>query len=351
MTLLANLLTYILPLLPELPAQPQRAELLFAGDAMMHDSQISVARKADGYSFEGYFDSIRPLVESADFAVVNFEASLGGKPYRGYPCFSAPDEYPTALTEAGFDFFLLANNHILDRRDKGLHRTISMLDSLKIPHAGIYHDASARDSLVPAIVDVNGFKIGLLNYTYGTNGITIQGNAVVDYIDTARISADVSNARGAGAELIAACMHWGDEYHLLPNASQKNLANKLADLGVDMIIGGHPHVIQTMEMRSAPSGRNTLVVYSLGNFISNMKTTDTRGGALVRVTLERDSAGVARVASAAYSLVFTEPPTATTNYRLVPARKSSDPRARSFLKNADRIFSSHNINVPEDSIL
>ncbi len=351
MTLLANLLTYILPLLPELHVRPQSAELLFAGDAMMHEAQISAALRADRYCFDGYFDSIRPYVESADFAIVNFEASLGGKPYRGYPCFSAPDEYPEALTAAGFDFFLLANNHILDRRDKGLHRTITVLDSLNISHCGIYHNATARDSLVPGIVDVNGFKIGILNYTYGTNGIRITGNAVVNYIDTARIAADIRAARAAGAELVATCIHWGDEYHLLPNSYQKRLADKLTDLGVDMIIGGHPHVIQPMELRLNPSGRNTLLVYSLGNFISNMKLTDTRGGAMVRVHLERDSAGAARVASAAYTLIFTEPPTATENFRLVPARKSRDPRARAFLKNADRIFTTHNINVPEDSIL
>ncbi len=343
--LLANLLTFLLPLVPELAELPkhQSATLLFAGDAMMHEAQISASRTVQGtHDFTGCFDRVKPLIEEADFAVVNFEASLGGKPYRGYPCFSAPDEYPRALTDAGFDFFLLANNHILDRRDRGLHRTITLLDSLAIPHAGIYHNSEARDSLVPKIINVNDFKIALLNYTYGTNGITVQGNAIVDYINPAVIEADVKVARNAGAELVAVCIHWGDEYHLLPNSSQKAMADRLVALGVDMIIGGHPHVIQPMEMRTRSDGSNALVVYSLGNFISNMRTTDTRGGSIVSVHIDRDSIGRARVASADYSLVFVEP----DKFRLIDPAMSSDPWARAFEKNARAIFDKHNQNVP-----
>ncbi|MDE6513028.1 MAG: CapA family protein [Muribaculaceae bacterium] len=348
---LVDLLSFILPLVPEiadLPGHGESADLLFAGDAMMHQAQIDAAKV---HGFEGYFSAIKPFVEKADFAVVNFEAPLGGTPYRGYPCFSAPDDYPRALTDAGFDFFLLANNHILDRRDRGLHRTINMLDSLGIPHAGVYHDAAARDSLVPALVNVNGFRIGLLNYTYGTNGIQLQGPAVVNYIDRGQIAADVSAARSAGAELVAVCIHWGEEYKLLPSAAQKSQAKMLADLGVDMIIGGHPHVVQPMEMLQGPDGKQSLLVYSLGNLISNMKTNDTRGGALVRVHLDRDSLGQARVASAAWSPVFVEPPSASNpNFRLVNPTTSTNPKAKVFLRNATDLFDRHNINVPYDTL-
>lgn len=159
------------------------------------------------------------------------------------------------------------------------------------------------------VKDVNGFRIGFLNYTYGTNGITIQGDAVVDYIDRKVIYSDVEATRKAGAEIIVAAMHWGEEYTLLPVKAQKELADYLLSLGVDMVIGGHPHVVQPFEMRKNPAtGRNALVVYSLGNFISNMKTRDTRGGALAEVTLKRDSCGVATVSDARYHLVFTVPP-------------------------------------------
>ena len=350
--LLANLLPFVLPLLPEVSVEPPTADLLFAGDAMMHEAQITAAKAGNTYDFGGYFDAVKPYVESADFAVVNFEASLGGRPHRGYPCFSAPDEYATALTDAGFDFFLLANNHILDRNDRGLHRTIATLDSLDIPHTGIFHNKADRAGRVPAIVDINGFRLAILNYTYGTNGFKPGGDAIVNYIDPQVIESDIKAARQADAELVAVCIHWGDEYKLLPNTTQKALADRLTAMGADMIIGGHPHVVQPMEMRRRADGAPTLLVYSLGNFISNMKTENTRGGAMVRVRLERDSVGKARVGSATYSLVFTEPPSASNghNFRLKPAHTVESAKAAAFRNNAERLFSNHNAGVEADTL-
>lgn len=331
------------------------ADIVFAGDAMQHQAQLDAARRTDGvYDYTDYFSAIQPYVEGADFAVVNFEASLGGAPFSGYPAFSAPDSYADALVDAGFDFFLTANNHILDRRDRGLIRTIGTLYSKGIPFAGIYRNAAHRDSVAPAVIDVAGFKIGILNYTYGTNGIKATTDAVVDYIDRHRISSDVSAARRHGAELVAVCLHWGDEYHLLPNRTQTSLAAYLTDsLGVEMVIGGHPHVIQPMQMRQLPDGSKALVVYSLGNFISNMRTPDTRGGAMVKVHLTRTPQGKARVNDASYRLVFTIPASNGRNFRLVPVEQCDDPawqsRCRQFTTNAEAIFSRHNLNVPRDT--
>lgn len=351
MGLLAHILPFFNALLTML-VPPQEASMVFAGDAMQHKAQLDAALSAGGgraYDYSECFGGIRAYVEEADYAVVNFEASLGGRPYTGYPCFSAPDEYPLALKACGFDFFLLANNHILDRRDRGMHRTISTLDSLGIPHSGVYHSADHRAASVPAIVDVNGFAVAILNYTYGTNGITLSGRGVVDYIDRATIRSDVELARTRGAELVAVCVHWGDEYRLLPNGSQRSLADYLCSLDVDMIIGGHPHVIQPMEMRTGPSGRSQFLVYSLGNFISNMKTTDTRGGVMVKVSLRRDDSGRAYVAGAGYLPVFTEPPSAGHNFRLVHAPQSADSRAAAFMRSAEAIFTGHNRGVERDT--
>lgn len=298
------------------------AVLLFAGDAMQHQAQLEAAYQGDGtYSYTECFAPVKKLVSDADFAVVNLETPLGGKPYRGYPCFSAPDSYAEALIESGFDLLLTANNHTLDARDRGLKRTVNVLDSLAIPHIGTYLNTSSREAEIPLIIDIKGFKVGFLNYTYGTNGISIQGDAVVDYIDRELIASDISATRRAGAEIICVAVHWGDEYKLLPNASQKSLANWLCEQGVDIIFGGHPHVIQPMELIDNPkTGRKTAIFYSLGNFISNMKTRDTRGGAISRVTLRRDSIGNAYVDDLNYQLVFTVPPTKSgENYRLYPA--------------------------------
>lgn len=328
-----------------------KAEILFAGDAMQHSAQIDASRRAGGFhDYSGCFDSIAPWIGAADLAVVNFEAPLGGKPYAGYPCFSAPDDYPAALTKAGFDVFLLANNHILDRRDRGLHRTLDRLRGDSIPCLGIYHNAADRDTLCPMILDVNGFSLALLNYTYGTNGFTPLDPATVNYIDKSRIAADIAASREKGAEIVAVCIHWGDEYKLLPNQSQKQMANWLVEQDVDMVIGCHPHVVQPMEKRISPSGRPVVLTYSLGNFISNMKTTDTRGGAIITVSLRRDSSGKAYVDSARYLTVFTEPPSKSFgNFRVVPAQTSSDPRARAFLQSANSVPLRRNIDIPSDS--
>lgn len=297
------------------------ATLVFAGDAMMHQAQIDAAREPDGsYDYSDCFTHVEPIISQADYAVVNLETPLGARGFSGYPCFCAPVSYASALKDAGFDLFLTANNHTLDRHDRGLRFTVSALDSLGIPHIGTYPDAEARSKAIPKIVDVNGFKIGFLNYTYGTNGIEPQGNVVVDYIDRQKIASDIARTREAGAELVVAAMHWGVEYVLAPVASQKKLADFLVEQGVDMVIGGHPHVVEPFEMRVNPvSGRKALVTYSLGNFISNMRTRDTRGGALAVVKLGRDSTGCAVVKNARYELVFTVPPaTRKDNFTVYP---------------------------------
>ena len=297
------------------------ATLVFAGDAMMHQAQIDAAREPDGsYDYSDCFTPVEPIISQADYAVVNLETPLGARGFSGYPCFCAPVSYASALKDAGFDLFLTANNHTLDRHDRGLRFTVSALDSLGIQHIGTYPDAEAREKALPKIVDVNGFKIGFLNYTYGTNGIEPQGDVVVDYIDRPRIASDIARTREAGAEIVVAAMHWGVEYVLAPVASQKKLADFLVEQGVDMVIGGHPHVVEPFEMRVNPlSGRKALVTYSLGNFISNMRTRDTRGGALAVVKLGRDSTGCAVVKDARYELVFTVPPaTRKDNFTVYP---------------------------------
>lgn len=363
--LIASLTKTVVALLAQ-----SEAVLLFAGDAMQHKAQLDAASCGDGtYSFTECFEPVKDIVGSADYAVVNLETPLGGRPYRGYPCFSAPDSYAEALAGSGFDLLLTANNHTLDARDRGLKRTVLALDSMAISHIGTYTDADSRAKEIPFVVNIKGFKVGFLNYTYGTNGIEIQGDAVVDYINRNVIAEDITATRNAGAEILCVAVHWGDEYKLLPNNSQKSLAKWLCDQGVDIIFGGHPHVIQPMELVDNPAtGRKSAIFYSLGNFISNMKTRDTRGGAISRVTLKRDSIGQAYVDNLSYQLVFTVPPTKPgTNFVLYPADHAvftSTPLPKqsgkttitplpasvisnrnAFVSSASKIFDNHNKNV------
>lgn len=336
---------------------PQKATLVFAGDAMQHQSQLDNARRAGGtWDYTECFAEVSPWIREADYAVVNLETTLGEKGFTGYPCFCSPDAYAEALKEAGFDLFLNANNHTLDRRDRGLKRTIAVLDSLGVDHIGTYRNIEERNERMPFIKDVNGFRIGFLNYTYGTNGLKVSGDAVVDYIDKKRITDDIKAVRDAGAEIVVVIPHWGTEYRLLPDSYQKYHADFMLSAGADIVMGGHPHVIEPMEMRTDSDGNKQLLVYSLGNFISGMRTNDTRGGAMTRVVLSRDNDGKAVVESAVWRLVFTVKGTPGRSAdRLVfidtdediansvPA--SSQAAARAFAKNAVGAFTRHNKGV------
>ncbi len=336
--------------------EQQKITLLFAGDLMQHITQINAARTAKGmYDYSSYFALVKDEISRADIAIANLEVTIGGKPYAGYPQFSAPDEYLFAIKEAGFDVLLTANNHSLDRGRKGLERTIQMLDSLHIPYAGTYTNKVERDSLYPLLLEQNGFRIALLNYTYGTNGLEVTPPNVVNYIDKEIMEADIAAARKLRPDAIIACMHWGIEYQSLPDKEQVELADWLLDQGVTHVIGGHPHVVQPMELRmDSIDGSQHLVVYSLGNLISNMSARRTDGGLLVKLELTKDS--VVRVSNCEYSLVWVGRPDVTRqkNHQLYPAEYPADSlpvNARNarkvFIDDSRALFRKHNKNVEE----
>ena len=343
MVLLFALLSMLFP--------QEEATIVFAGDAMQHKSQLENASRGGGvYDYSETFAEIAPWVQSADYAVVNLETTLGDHNFSGFPMFCTPDSYASALKDAGFDLFLNANNHTLDRRDNGLRRTVRVLDSLGVAHTGTYTDAAARNAAVPLVRDINGFKVAFINYTYGTNGIDIQGNVVVDYIDRKKMTADIKSARSAGAELVVVLPHWGIEYELTERAPQRELAKFLLDNGADAVIGGHPHVIQPMHRTG-----DGAVVYSMGNFVSGMRTTDTRGGAMVSMHIKRDKAGKAVIDGMKYRLVFTIPgQPGRRSDRLIFVDPDTDIAAsaggmsgqcRAFVANATRTLDRHNTNV------
>lgn len=339
---------------------PEASEitLLFAGDAMQHQGQLDQAKIRGGgnnYDYSQCFSLIAPTISEADYAVVNLEVPLGGGPvYRGYPCFSAPDSYAEALRDAGFDLFLTSNNHCLDSGMKAARRTLTALDSIGVDHIGTYHDAAQRDKLVPFVKDIKGFKIGFLNYTYGTNGIEAKDGMEVALIDREKMVKEIAETRQAGAEIVVVTIHWGVEYVLTQNKNQEDLAQFLLDNGTDLVIGGHPHVIQPMMVvDNQKTGKKSLVVYSLGNFISNMKTADTRGGALVRAVIGRDENGTPVFKEANYdTFLSAKPENKSQNYRVIPSwMPESIPAAQKehwniFNRGAEKIFNQYNVNVP-----
>lgn len=328
-------------------------EVVFVGDAMQHGPQIKAATMADGtYDYSECFTLVEGDIKSADYAVANLECPLAGKPYRGYPTFSAPDEYARQLSKTGFDLLQLANNHILDAYGKGTLRTIKILDTLSIEHLGAYENATERDVKLPFVKDVNGVKIAFLSYTYGTNLYDSSTDVVVDRINREQIVADVKKARKAGAEIVCACLHWGNEYELLPSKSQRSLAEFLQGIGVDLIIGSHPHVVQPMELDySMNSGSGGLVVYSLGNFISNQNDINSRGGAMAKVLLTRYEDKPV-LAGASYKLFFCQKPSKKgENYKLIPQNFVDSVRVDSkkafvqYMNNTETLLKKNNKNI------
>lgn len=305
---------------------PQKVTLLFAGDAMQHKSQIDNAYVGGKYDYSSYFAYIKDEIEAADIAVVNLEVTLGGKPYTGYPTFSAPDEFAVALKNAGFDVFLTCNNHSADRHSKGINRTIDVLDSLVIRHTGTFKDQEERDRFYPMMMTKNGIRFAFLNYTYDTNGIDVKPPCIVNYIDEDQIKKDIRQAKLLNADMIIANMHWGDEYKLIQNKNQERLAKLLVDEGVDLVIGSHPHVIQPSKVIKDKNGKiSSLVVYSLGNFVSGMKAVNTDGGQLVKVTVSKESYFHPKIDSCSYNLIYVDKHynNARTEFRLIPV--PSDP--------------------------
>ncbi len=267
-------------------SQGQELKIIFAGDIMGHDSQIASANTGEGYNYDTCFSLIKPYISSADIAIANLEVTLAGPPYKGYPQFSSPDELVESAKNAGFDLFITANNHSLDRRQQGLERTIKILDEKDIIHTGTFNDTYSRAKTYPLIIEKKGIRLALLNYTYGTNGLKVQAPNVVNYIDTAIIRLDLIKAKLAEPDFTIVTIHWGLEYQRNENAQQNQLAKFILDHGADAIIGSHPHVVQPIKMYSYDE-KERLVVYSLGNFISNQRKRYTNGGILFEMNLTK----------------------------------------------------------------
>jgi poly-gamma-glutamate synthesis protein (capsule biosynthesis protein) len=286
---LAGLL--LLLLLSPARGEETRIRLMFAGDVMGHDAQIAAALSKNGtYDYAPCFRYVKPIVESADLAVANLEATLAGPPYTGYPRFSSPDALADALKDAGFDLLLDANNHACDRGGEGLARTLKVLDEKKLLHTGAFASAEDRKNTYPLLVEVKGIRIAFLNATYGTNLLTVPDPYSVNGLDEKQIKTDLKKTREMKPDLIIMAVHWGVEYERKPNRDQLRLAKILFKNKVNIIVGSHPHVLQ--EIRAyGPRRRKRLVFYSVGNFLSNQRDRYRDGGMIAQVEVVKDRRG------------------------------------------------------------
>lgn len=306
------------------PTEPDTLTLLFAGDIMGHDSQIAAAKTDISYNYDTCFYYLRPYIKDADISVANLEVTFAGSPHTGYPRFSSPDELATAIKKAGFDVMITANNHSLDRRKKGLERTIDILNQESLLHTGTFKTENERAKDYPLQIEKNNFRISLLNYTYGTNGIPVEKPNIVNLIDREQMKRDIEKAKSLKSDFIIVTLHWGSEYQRNENQSQRELAEFLVHQGVDAIIGTHPHVVQPLTVFIADSSE-TIVSYSLGNFISNQRKRYTDGGIMLYLQLIKEKN--VRSASYRYLPVWVyknTDPGGNTNFLLIPSNQNEE---------------------------
>ncbi len=281
------------PIVSEEPITETFATVLSTGDIMVHSPQLSGAYvQATGeYDFSAFFRETSSYFKAADLAIANLEVTFGSSEsgeYSGYPAFNTPDSLADAIKNSGLNFLLTSNNHSYDTGLFGLKRTAQVLKAKGIEFIGTRE--SETDPLF-TVKEVNGIKIGMADYTYETDGQTpgrkyLNGNLIAEeangLISTfsynrieefyAEAQIVISEMKQSGAEFIVFYMHWGNEYQTEANTWQKSIAQRLSNLGVDMIIGSHPHVIQPIELIYSEDGQNTTVcLYSTGNAISNQR--------------------------------------------------------------------------------
>jgi poly-gamma-glutamate synthesis protein (capsule biosynthesis protein) len=268
-----------------LDATPKKARLVFGGDLMIHLPQLTSARQKNGdYDFSETFEYVKPVFEKADLSFINFETTISSSnTYSGFPMFRSPKKIAEAIKNAGIDVVLLANNHAFDGFKKGIINTQAIFDSLDVKHTGVFTDSLKFADNHPLILKTNGLKIALLNYTYGTNGLPAPDGININMRDSTNIKNDIEQIDRQDIDAVIVFFHWGDEYARKPNSVQKSLAEMCHRLGVEIVIGSHPHVIQPIERTD-----EYVTVYSLGNLVSNQRWRYSDGSILVTLDLTKE---------------------------------------------------------------
>lgn len=289
---------------------PRAVVFRVTGDIMVSEGMLGYAAEAGGegaYDFDPQFALIAEELANADYTMGNLETTIGmykDRPYSGYPQFNTPEIILETLKEAGYDFFTLANNHMLDRWFDGMKNTVSHVEAAGLEHSGAYVSQEARDAA--KVVEINGVKFGFLSYTDSTNGMEESADEAVKiygvpYLRESDFEADVKKLRDAGAEIVIAFPHWGVEYAREADGTQKLFAKALANAGVDVILGSHPHVLQEISWITAEDGRKVLTAYSLGNFISTQDHhgyTDT--GMILEFSVKETEDGSLQIGDVGY---------------------------------------------------
>ncbi|MGN7468525.1 CapA family protein [Brevibacillus sp. SAFN-007a] len=323
----------------------KKVTIAAVGDILMWKEQVASARlaSADQYSFADMFAPVAPILSGADLTIGNLETTFSGsgQPYQigsartGYPRFNCPDELARDLKQVGFDVVTTVNNHCLDGGPSGLFRTLDVLDRYKLAHTGTYR--SMQEATMPFVREVNGIRIALLAYTYGTNKQVIPAHMpwLVNLIRREAILRDIAAIRPL-VDLVIVALHFGVEFRYTPTTNQRLLVQSLLDHGADVILGAHPHVLQPVvtPALALADGRKkrTLVAYSLGNFTSEkmLRFDQSQVGAILRFSVGKDAHGQVAIGQISviptYCQRFLQE--GRVRFRVIPIR--------SYLKHPDR---------------
>lgn len=303
------------------PDRPEYTDITITavGDILIHNTVYYAAYnpQTDSYDFRSQFQYVKPYLEKADITLANLETTVSGKElgFSGYPQFNTPDSIIDALKDSGVDILTGANNHRLDKGIKGFYRTIETVRGKGLDIIGV----KAREEEKSYVIkDIKGIPTAFLNFGYGyplaDGGVDINGlilpSDMTGLMDTFNpedpesavlsISKAIREARNEGAVIVIVCLHWGNEYHRQPNALQQEMASRLVSEGADLILGGHPHVLQPAVIMTSPEGKQVPVFYSLGNFISDQRKETvndiyTEQGVIASVTFRVEKGGLPKV--------------------------------------------------------
>lgn len=303
----------------EVMEDPTRVTLVAAGDNLYHKPLVETGQKDSGvWNYDSVYENVKKVIQEADLAVVNQETVFVSdkNDISGYPAFGTPTEVGDALVNTGFDVIQHASNHAYDKQSQGVMESIQFWKEKhpEITVLGIHDSQEAQEQI--AVVEKNGIKIAMLNYTYNLNGNTLPADKpyLVDVWNDEKVKNDVIKAKEVG-DCVICFLHAGEEYSTEPSEDMEAKIQLLSEVGVDVTIGAHPHVMQKYEVKTAENGHRMLVYYSLGNFVSTQQRPETLLGGIAKLTLEKSADGTVR---------FLE------DYTLIPVvmQYDSDPKAR-----------------------
>ena len=290
------------------------ATIRMAGDVIIDTEMLDACYdKASGtYNFDPYFSLIGDTLSSADYTMINIEASLrkGKYGYSGYPQFTTPPVILNVIKKYGVDMVTMCNNHMLDAYCDGLVESVGLVEAAGLDHIGGFVDKA--DSESPEIYEINGIKVGFVTYTHSTNTMEKycdeRAAYLVHYFKNSNCASDIAKARAAGAEVVVAVTHWGDEYKRAPESTTRKYAQALVAAGADVIIGGHPHMVQPAEYVTVTNAngesRTALCLYSLGNFLSQHRIQYTDSGVVFEFTIQENSDGTFSITEPGYVPVY-----------------------------------------------